>query len=153
MIDGSRPSDANAIRILVRNICHELAACAAGYWRLDRSLSQLRQVAFVPGPALDADVADRFAEATRSVMLSQRGLGIVVAAVSGEAAVSRVSELPADSGSGAWLRAFGASRSVAVPDRDEHGELRGVLAVALPESCLLDDAAVADRISEACARN
>ena len=112
-------------------------------------MSQLEQVAFVPGPALDPVVGREFALATRIVPLSRQSLGIVVATISGRPAISRAAELPADSGSGAWLRAFGASRSVAVPDRDEGGTIRGILSVALPGECLLDDAEVAERIREA----
>jgi hypothetical protein len=58
-----------------------------------------------------------------------------------------VDELPADSGSGRWLRAFGAGRSVAVPIRDERGAVAGVFSVALLANDPIDDPAVIDRIS------
>jgi hypothetical protein len=124
----------------------DLGARAAGLWRVDSE--RLVQVAFVPAPSLPEAVSRAFAEATRSVSLDQSSLGIVKAAVLGEVAVSRASELPADAGSGTWLRQFGAVRSVAVPLRDDLGSIRGVLAVALPDSPL-DDNAVADRLRAA----
>ena len=61
---------------------------------------------------------------------------------------SRTAELPAEAGSGFWLRAFGASRSVAVPLLDARGGVHAVVSVALDESPL-DDEAVADRIRSA----
>jgi hypothetical protein len=131
----------------VAAVCAALHARAAGYWHLESR--RLIQVAFAPGEGLDPDAARQFAEATRSVSMDQSGLGIVAAAVSGQIAVSRVAELPPDSGSGRWLRAFGAARSVAVPLSDDRGEVRGVFSVALPVSCTLEDQAVADRICQA----
>ena len=48
--------------------------------------------------------ARQFAAATATVPLSQTSLGIVAAALTGQPAISRAHELPADSGSGRWLR-------------------------------------------------
>lgn len=127
----------------------ELGARAAGYWW---SAGQwLEQIAFAPSPALPADVAQAFAEATRSVALSRTDLGIVRAAVSGSAVVSRASELAddTDSGSGYWLRAFGATRSVAVALYDPSAVVRAVVSVALPADNTLDDDAVVERIRAA----
>jgi len=93
-------------------------------------------------------VARGFAEATQSVPLEETGLGIVAAATSGEVAVSRPEELPSGSGSGRWLRAFGAAGSVAVPLCDDHGNAVGVLSVALPDGCAMDDRAVVDQIRQ-----
>src|SRR3954465_40501 len=90
----------------------DLEARAAGYWW--HAGNWLEQVAFVASRSLAADVVEGFAEATRSVPLSQTELGIVRAALSGEPTILRVSELPESDGSGYWLRAFGAVRSVAV---------------------------------------
>ena len=78
--------------------------------------------------------------------LSQTSLGIVTAALTGQPAISRVAELPADSGSGRWLRSFGADRSVAVPWLDQQGSVQGILSVALPFDCPLAEAAVIERI-------
>ena len=82
------------------------AACrAAGYWQLDQETERLVQLGFVPGVGLDPEVGRQFAAVTAAVPLSQTSLGIVAAALTGQPAVSRVEELPADSGSGRWLRA------------------------------------------------
>ncbi len=91
-------------------------ARAAGWWRT--AADRLEQVAFAADANLDDDVARGFAEATRSVPLDQGDLGIVRAAVTGKPAVSRTVDHPAESGSGLWLRRFGASRSIAVPVGD-----------------------------------
>ncbi|GAC1448340.1 MAG: hypothetical protein NVSMB9_31400 [Isosphaeraceae bacterium] len=74
-----------------------------------------------------------FAEATRFLPRTGTGLGILQAASSGEPAVSRVDRLPPDSGSGLWLRRFGATRSVAVPILDGSGLVVHVVALALPQ--------------------
>ena len=122
------------------------AARAAGYWQLDQETERLVQLGFVPGMGLDPEVGRQFAAATATVPLSQTSLGIVAAALTGQPAVSRVAELPADSGSGRWLRAFGASRSVAVPVRGEGGKIQGVFSVALTADSTLGDRLVAERI-------
>src|SRR5262245_14210239 len=119
----------------------DLEARAAGYWW--HAGDWLEQVAFVASPALGADLAAKFAEATRSVALSRTDLGIVRAALSGEPAVSRIAELPEEDGSGYWLRAFGAERSVAVPLHDNKGDVRAIVSVALPVGALDDEAAIA----------
>jgi hypothetical protein len=120
-------------------LCARLCAPAAGCWRLDTESRRLTQVAFVPAPDLSPEVAKQFADATSSVPLTLGSLGIVRACLSGQVAVSRVADLPADSGSGRWLRAFGADRSVAVPLRDEQGAVRGVVSVALPVASEMSD--------------
>lgn len=123
----------------------DLEARAAGYWWL--AGDWLEQVGFAPSPTLDEEVSRGFADATLSVPLERTDLGIVRAALEGQPAVSRVGELPGDAGSGYWLRAFGASRSVAVPIRDARGTIRAVVSVALADSPL-DDETVAARIAE-----
>ena len=121
------------------------AACAAGYWKLDHAGQRLVQLSFVPGEKLDPEVGRLFAAATATVPLSQTRLGIVAAVHTGQPAISRVDELPADSGSGRWLRAFGAGRSVAVPWLDAQGAVQGILSVALPiNSPLADEAVIED---------
>ena len=125
------------------DLARALSARAAGFWRVEGD--QLVQVAFVAGEGLAEEVALAFAEATRSVPTAQGDLGIARAATHGVVTASRTAELPAESGSGFWLRAFGASRSVAVPLLDARGGVHAVVSVALDESPL-DDRAVADRI-------
>jgi hypothetical protein len=131
---------------MVAAVCSALQARAAGYWRIEGQTDRLIQVAFVPGVGLAAEVGREFAAATLSIPLSQTNLGIVAAVVKGVPAISRNAELPGDSGSGRWLRAFGAARSVAVPIRDHQGAIQGVLSVALTEENSLDDQAVADQL-------
>ncbi len=125
------------------HLARALSARAAGIWRVEGDW--LVQVAFVAGDGLAEEVARAFAEATRSVSRAQGDLGIVRAATLGVVTASRSAELPAGTGSGLWLRAFGASRSVAVPLLDARGGVHAVVSVALAESPL-DDQAVADRI-------
>lgn len=125
------------------HLARALSARAAGIWRVEGDW--LVQVAFVAGDGLAEEVARTFAEATRSVSRAQGDLGIVRAATLGVVTASRSAELPAGTGSGLWLRAFGASRSVAVPLLDARGGVHAVVSVALAE-CPLDDQAVADRI-------
>ena len=116
----------------VAALLRTLDARAAGLWsvRGDR----LDQLAFVPAPDLDPGVAGAFAKATRSVPLTDAGLGIVRAAVEGAVLVSIAAELPPDAGSGRWLRAFGAERSIAVPIFGPDGRVESVLSVALAAS-------------------
>lgn len=121
-----------------------LGARAAGFWK--REGSSLVLAAFAAHPELPAAVASRFVEATHTVALdpSRKDLGIVGAALDGDFRVSRVAELPAERGSGYWLRAFGAERSVAVPLEDG-----SVGSVALPADRHEDDGEVAERIRRA----
>jgi hypothetical protein len=143
-------NDRGAItRAHVVALCEQLQACAAGYWQLDAMAQRLVQVAFVPGAGLDPEVGHQFAAATFDVALSQKNLGIVAAAMEGRPVVSRASDLPEESGSGRWLRAFGASRSVAVPIRGENGQVEAVLSVALPPEIALEDQEVVRRIQRA----
>ncbi len=106
-----------------------LGARASGLWRVEGD--RLDQVAFAPAPDLPEEVARGFAAATRSVGLLDISLGIVRAATSGEICVSIAAGLPAGAGSGRWLRAFGAARSVAVPILGEGGRVAFVASVAL----------------------
>jgi hypothetical protein len=141
------PNDRGAIaRAHIAALCEQLGACAAGYWQLDSPGQRLVQVAFVPGAGLDPQVGHQFAAATLDVALSQKNLGIVTAAIERRPVVSHASDLPEDSGSGRWLRAFGAGRSVAVPILDKNGQVEGVLSVALPPEIALEDQEVAEQI-------
>jgi hypothetical protein len=139
------PDDTPEARVIL--LRRALQARAAGFWRLGAG-DWLEQVAFDAGPEVSDEVARAFAEATRTVPLTQADLGIVRAFLSGEVAVSRVAELPEDSGSGRWLRSFGASRSVAVPIRDSRGTIWAVFSVAMGESPLSEEV-IAERVRTA----
>lgn len=106
-----------------------LSVRAAGVWRVEGD--RLEQVVFDAAPDLPGEVAEGFARATRSVDLSHVDLGIVKAVNTGQPAVSIALELAAETGSGYWLRAFEASRSVAVPIFGLDGQVALVVAVAL----------------------
>ena len=148
-MDASRNDRGAVTRAHVAALCERLNARAAGYWQLDALAQRLVQVAFVPGARLDPQVGLDFAAATLEVELSQKNLGIVAAAREGRPVVSRASDLPEDSGSGRWLRAFGASRSVAVPIRGGNGQVDGVLSVALPPEITLEDQEVVKIVQRA----
>jgi hypothetical protein len=90
-----------------------LDARAAGVWRVEGD--RLVRLAFVAAGDMPRNVAEGFAAATSEVGLDRLDLGIVAAAVERRRKVSLAAGLPTDSGSGYWLRAFGASRSVALP--------------------------------------
>jgi len=145
-MESSSARNADEIHVQIAELCAALGACAAGYWKLDQESARLVQLGFVPGVGLDPEVGRQFAAATATVPLSQTSLGIVAAALTGRPAISRVDELPADSGSGRWLRAFAASRSVAVPIRGAGGKIQGVFSVALTADSTLDTQIVAERI-------
>jgi hypothetical protein len=138
----------NGISPKVARICAALGARAAGYWRLDHVKEQLALVVFVAGEGLDPEVARAFETATRKVPLADKSLGIVAATLLGRPAVSHVRVLSPDSGSGLWLRAFGADRSIAVPICGEVGTVAGVFSVALTEDSKLDDEKVVEQIRE-----
>lgn len=140
-MSGDRPSNHD----LLASLLARLDARAAGWWRIGDGV--LVQVAFAASEELAEEVAQSFAAATLSVSLDETGLGIVHAALSGEPAVSRADDLPSDTGSGLWLRRFGAVRSVAVPVLDGSGRVVRVVSVALAEGPP-DDVAVAGWIQE-----
>ncbi|MEO6811562.1 MAG: hypothetical protein ABI353_20810, partial [Isosphaeraceae bacterium] len=70
--------------------------------------------------------------------LTQTDLGIVGAAITGKPSISVASALPPEAGSGYWLRAFGADRSLALPLLDDAGRVLAVVAVALANAPLDD---------------
>jgi hypothetical protein len=113
----------------VADVRKSLDARAAGLWRVEGD--RLVQVAFVASEEMAREAAEGFADATREARFDQTTLGIVKAAVNRTVTVSIADELPSDSGSGYWLRAFGACRSVAVPLLDPEGNVLGVFSVAL----------------------
>ena len=102
---------------------------ASGAWRIEGD--RLVLVALEPAPDLPTEVARGFEAATRTVELTLSNFGIVGAATTGRATISIAAELPAEAGSGRWLRAFGAARSVAVPLLDDRGRVGGVVSLAL----------------------
>ncbi len=104
---------------LLKALLKDLPARAAGLWRLEGD--RLIQVAFFSCDDMPEEVARRFGEATRIATLDQSSLGIVKAVVEGRTVVSIADELPSATGSGHWLRAFGADRSIAVPLRSAPG--------------------------------
>lgn len=112
----------------LRSALQALDGRAIGLWRIEAD--GLVQVCF-DAPSIDPGAARRFAEATRSLELDRLNLGIVKAASTGKVTVSLVAELPAESGSGYWLRAFGAERSVAVPLEVNEGTIGWVFSIAL----------------------
>lgn len=102
----------------------QVGAVATGLWRLDGDM--LRQVCFF-GPRIDDQAGQAFANATFALPLLNLELGIVRAAVLKTPTLMIASELPADVGSGYWLRRFPAACSLAIPIPG------GVVSVALPE--------------------
>lgn len=108
-----------------------LSARAAGVWEVADGHLDLRE--FWPAPDLAPEVALAFARATTRVPIGQTGLGIVAAALQGHPRVSVAEELPEDSGSGLWLRRFGASHSFAVPIFHEQ-RVVGVVSCAIAEA-------------------
>jgi len=131
---------------VVATLLESSGARAAGLWWVEEG-DLVREV-FVACAEMPLEVVGAFMVATRSVALSDVSLGIVAAAIAGVPQVSRAQELPPDVGSGRWLRAFGAERSVAVPLVDENGRTFAVLSVAIPSSVLTDDE-VAEQVRRA----
>jgi hypothetical protein len=114
-----------------------LEARAAGVWQV--RAQNLEALAFDAAPDMASEVAAGFAAATFLVSLDRRELGVVAAVLERRPLVSVAAELPADIGSGYWLRAFGASRSVAVPIADPNGSIASVVSVAMAAGGPSDD--------------
>lgn len=136
--------DSGELTVGLARLARSLQARAAGLWRYRDD--RLDLVHFEPADDLPQPVTLGFSEATRSVPITAEGLGIVRAASAGVAAISVAQELDPASGSGHWLRAFGASRSVAVPLHDGAGQLWGVVSVALPTRQTLSDVEIVQRL-------
>lgn len=107
-----------------------LDARAAGLWYVRGE--RLELAVFAPAPDMPDDVARRFQEAAGNIGFERADLGVVKAVIERSAAVSVAGRLPVETGSGYWLRAFGAERSVAVPMLDPEGKIRAVLSAAMP---------------------
>lgn len=120
-------------------------ARAAGAWRVEGE--ELVLVRFLGAADLPAEVAEGFAAATRRVLLSATNLGIVCAAVGKSPWVAKIAEIAPDAGSGYWLRAFGATFSVAVPRYNRDREADGVIAVAIASSPEGEAGAIAGAIA------
>jgi hypothetical protein len=86
---------------------------ASGLWRIEPD--RLELVCFAGCATLAPAVATAFEEATRVVPLDRAELSIVRAARSGEVVEAEAVSWNRETGSGYWLRAFGAARSIAVP--------------------------------------
>lgn len=86
---------------------------------------------FMACPEMKIEVAEGFPKATADVPVTDTGLGIVLAARAGVTTEYRAIDLPPDAGSGYWIRAFEADRSVAVPQFDAAGKLKRILSVAV----------------------
>jgi hypothetical protein len=128
-------------------LLQSLSARAAGVWTCARD--RLHLEAFVSADDLPKDVSRGFARSTLEVPLDRSGLGIVQAAVDRAVATSWASALPDDGGSGTWLRAFQAVRSVAVPILDAQGQTCRVIAIAIGPDCDLSSEEVARRLQTA----
>ena len=131
------PLDAKDIAPQLAALRLRLDARAAGAWRVEGA--RLVGLAFDAAPDMPSEVAGRFAAMTASVPLDRPELGIVAAVVEARRVVSVAADLPPDAGSGYWLRAFGADRSVAVPIVGEDGAVVGVVSVALLGEAPTDD--------------
>ena len=123
------PCVTDDVRSRLAALRERLVARAAGFWSVNGD--RLDQVAFDAAPDMPADVSERFRIATLSVPLDRHDLGIVSACRSGIRSVSLASNLPEDVGSGYWLRAFDAGRSVAVPLVDRSGTVVAIISIAL----------------------
>jgi hypothetical protein len=115
----------------------KLEAPAAGVWQVRGQ--HLEALAFDAAPDMAIEVASGFTAATALVPLDRRELGVIASVLERRVVVSVAAELPEDIGSGFWLRAFGASRSVAVPIVDPNGTVKGVVSVALAAGGRSDD--------------
>jgi hypothetical protein len=104
-------------------------ARATGLWR--QAGERLDLVAFEARPDMSEEVQRGFVEATRSVPLTEKGLGIVKAALDRAPAVAREGD-GSLGGSVTWLKKFGARQSLALPVVGGAG-LVGVIAISTPE--------------------
>lgn len=113
----------------VAHVHDRAGARATGSWRF--ADGRLLLEAFMAWPEMRPEVVEGFPLATADVPVTDTGLGIVRAARTKEVTEYRAEDLPAESGSGYWLRAFPADRSIAVPQLDASGDLVRILSVAV----------------------
>lgn len=129
MPDTNSAADEHRIASALNALLNEWRARATGFWIVESET--LRCVLFRPADDLDPGVAAGFADATASVPRHRLDLGIVEASENGRVAVASLADHPEETGSGHWLRAFQAVRSIAVPLRDSSGAVRAVWAIAI----------------------
>jgi hypothetical protein len=118
-----------AVQQAVAHVHAKAAARATGSWSYRDN--QLTLEFFMACPEMKPEVATGFPQATAYVPVTDTGLGIVLAARTRQTTEYRALDLPPDSGSGYWIRAFEADRSVAVPQFDATGQLIRILSVAV----------------------
>lgn len=106
-------------------------AVATGSWKYDAESRRLLLEGFQHAADMPKAVAEGFTKATADVPVTDTGLGIVLAARAMAQTEYRAEDLPPDSGSGYWLRQFGADRSIALPQTDSGGKLIRILSVAV----------------------
>ncbi len=128
----------------VESVQSTLNARAVGFWKHEDRRLSLK--CFIGAPDLPTEVGQKFQASAGEVGLELRELGIVKAVALRSVAVSLAGLLPVETGSGYWLRSFGAARSVAVPLEDSEGEIYAVFSAALPTIGPPDDDAVASLI-------
>lgn len=102
---------------------------AAGAWRVEGD--HLALIEFDPAPDMPEVVARGFRQATLLIPLTKSELGVVGAVSRRKPTLSIAENLPAELGSGYWLRAFHAACSVAVPVLDGNDAVFAVVSVAL----------------------
>ena len=107
-----------------------MRARAVGLWRCQHD--HLEQVGFHAVADMPEIVRQDFAAVTQRVPLSEVGLGIVKAAVSGQPAIAKVITTGGLGQSAGWLARFEARQSVAFPVTF-NGEVIGVLASSAAE--------------------
>ena len=117
------------IRNAVAHVHEKAGARATGSWHYGDK--RLTIEFFMACPEMNPEVAAGFPQATADVPVTDTGLGIVLAARAQQTTEYRAIDLPPDAGSGFWIRAFEADRSVAVPQFDPSGHLIRILSVAV----------------------
>ncbi len=120
--------DVDRVRDGLPALRDRLDARAAGVWQVEGD--RLALVAFDGADDLAPGAGDGFARAAASVPLDRPDFSIVAAVRTGRINDWHAADLPADAGSGYWLRAFPAARSVAVPIFGPGGVAVGVVSVA-----------------------
>lgn len=135
------PDESPPVRDRLAALLALLGGRAVGLWRVEGEA--LVQVEFLASPALDPEIAAAFGRATLAVPLSKADLSIVRAAVGRAPFVWVAADHPEDVGSGLWLRAFEADRSVAVPFLDDEGRTAAVLSIAMAGMLPEDEAVIA----------
>ncbi len=112
-------------------------ARAAGLGRLEGDL--LRQVGVRAVSQMPVEISSAFAATTETVPISETGLGIVKAVLTGAPALARVdAQAEGLTTSANWLARFECSASLAAPTMNENS-VNGVLAISREEEPVQDD--------------